>query len=302
MRALFIGLSTLDVIQQVDQVPGPDDKVAALRLEIAAGGPAANAAVAHAVLSNRLRTPGETTLITRIGQDPVGELVLSDLQKCGVRVQNYPLEDQRTPIANIMVTKGTGQRAVVSATDGGRSQDLTEDPAISALLAELQPAVVLADSYEVDLSIPLLRAARTAGIPTIMDAGTKKPQTQRLLPHVSIAVVSERYLHGQPDDSPAAICAELLAAGVDWTIVTCGAGPIIYQGCEMAAPASHPVTEVPAVVDTLGAGDFFHGALAHAVGGMGFTAATAADCLTFAATVAGRSVQSFGSRAWLSDV
>lgn len=302
MRALFIGLSTLDVIQQVDQVPGPDDKVAALRLEIAAGGPAANAAVAHAVLSNRLRTAGETTLLTRIGQDPVGELALADLQKCGVRVRNYPQEDQTTPIANIMVTKATGQRAVVSATDGGRSQELPEDPKISGLLAELQPAVVLADSYEVDLSIPLLRAARAAGIPTIMDAGTKKPQTQRLLPHVSIAVVSERYLQGEQANSPEDICAELLNAGVDWAIVTCGAGPIVYQSHQMAAPAAHPVATVSPVVDTLGAGDFFHGALAHAVGGMGFTSATAADCLTFAATVAGRSVQSFGSRAWLSNL
>lgn len=301
MRALFIGLSTLDVIQQVQEVPGPDDKVAALRLDIAAGGPAANAAVAHAVLSNRLRTTGETTLITRIGRDPVGELALADLEKCGVRVQNYPLDEQRTPIANIMVTASTGQRAVVSATDGGRSQELTEHPQIADLLPELRPAVVLVDSYEVDLSIPLLRAARAAGIPTMMDAGTKKPQTERLLPHVSIAVVSERYLHGEAEDSPQAICAQLLSAGVDWAVVTCGAGPIIYQGREMSAPVHHPVAQV-AAVDTLGAGDFFHGALAHAVGGMGLSAATVADCLTFAATVAGRSVQSFGSRAWLSDL
>lgn len=47
---LFVGLCTLDVIQLVDHVPAPDEKLTAREQTVAAGGPAANAAVTFAYL------------------------------------------------------------------------------------------------------------------------------------------------------------------------------------------------------------------------------------------------------------
>jgi len=42
---LFVGLSTLDIIQRVDELPGPNAKATALRQDVAGGGPALDAAV-----------------------------------------------------------------------------------------------------------------------------------------------------------------------------------------------------------------------------------------------------------------
>jgi sugar/nucleoside kinase (ribokinase family) len=53
-------------------------------------------------------------------------------------------------------------------------------------------------------------------------------------------------------------------------------------------------------VDTLGAGDFFHGALAFRIASMGLDDARFADDLAYAARVAGESLASFGTRAWLA--
>ncbi len=44
-RGLFVGLSTLDLVQRVSRRPGANEKVVAQRCDIAAGGPAAVAAV-----------------------------------------------------------------------------------------------------------------------------------------------------------------------------------------------------------------------------------------------------------------
>lgn len=52
MTVLLAGLSTVDVVQRVAELPGPGEKVQSLGVEVAAGGPAANAAVTVAALGS----------------------------------------------------------------------------------------------------------------------------------------------------------------------------------------------------------------------------------------------------------
>ena len=285
---VFAGLSTLDVIQLVERLPRSDEKVAALDVRLAAGGPAANAAVAFAGLG------GAATLLTRISHDAVGDLVVADLAACGVRVVNAAgAGDATTTVASIMVTAATGERAVVSAVDRGRSAAL--DRAGADLFATIAGVdVVLVDSYERDLSGPLARSARRAGVPVLLDSGAKKPWTPSQLTGVDCAVVSEAYVPG----GPGAIAADLAGDGVRCGVVTAGAGAVTWWD-DPDAPNTVPVEHVDAV-DTLGAGDFFHGALAYALASHGLTTAGLARAVPFAVRVAGLSVQEFGSRSWLA--
>lgn len=80
MAGLFVGLATLDLVQRVDALPGPDDKATATWQELAAGGPALNAAVVFAALG------GDATLVTRVGTGPLGRLVADDLRRQNVRL------------------------------------------------------------------------------------------------------------------------------------------------------------------------------------------------------------------------
>src|SRR5690625_5828251 len=68
-RGVFAGLATLDVIHRVDASPGPDEKVTALSQFVAAGGPAANAAVTFAALG------GHAVLLTALGRSPIARTI-----------------------------------------------------------------------------------------------------------------------------------------------------------------------------------------------------------------------------------
>ena len=294
-RGLFVGLSTLDVVQLVERTPGRNEKVPALDLVVAAGGPAANAAVVFAALGGRAR------LVTRISHDAVGDLVRADLAACGVEVVNTARADEpTTAVASILITRQSGERAVVSAADHGRSSRADLSVALGRAQgssAQDRIDVMLMDSYETDLSAPLAAAARAAGVPVLLDVGAKKPWTADQLAQVDCAVVSEDY---RPGGAPV-IARDLADDGVRWGVATAGAGPV---GWWAGDPARVERTAVPVVacVDTLGAGDFFHGALAYALAGSGLTPSGLDSGVAFAVQVASASVQSFGPRAWLKNL
>nr|WP_157837909.1 PfkB family carbohydrate kinase [Cellulosimicrobium sp. MM] len=72
------GLVTLDVVQVVDALPGPDEKVVARSLAATFGGPAANAAATAVALG----VP--PTLVTAVGHGPLAAVVRSELESSGV--------------------------------------------------------------------------------------------------------------------------------------------------------------------------------------------------------------------------
>lgn len=76
-QGLFVGLCTVDVIQLVDHVPSSDEKLTAREQVVAAGGPAANAAVTFSHLG------GGARLLTGIGSHPLGVAAAADLRTWG---------------------------------------------------------------------------------------------------------------------------------------------------------------------------------------------------------------------------
>ena len=291
-RGLFVGLSTLDVIQLVEHIPTSDEKVVALDVCVAAGGPAANAAVAFSALG------GHSTLLTRIGHDEVGRVVAADLEAHGVEVVNAAESSlSNTTVASILVTRDTGARAVASAGDVSRSRQRTADIEAVPRISIEGLDVILMDSYEVDLSLPVARVAQAADIPVVLDCGSKKHQTEAQLPFVSLAAVSAEFL----PLGAAGIAADLQSHQVPYGVVTAGAEPMTYWDAVGGLTKSLEVEAVTAV-DTLGAGDFFHGALAYAVASLGLRPETFQQSLRFASEVAGLSIRHFGSRAWLAHL
>lgn len=297
-QGLFIGLTTLDVIQLVKRVPESDEKIRALDVSIAAGGPAANAAVAFAALG------GDAHFITRFGDDPAGTLVLADLTDNGVTVHNLNsgLGGTETTTASILITESTGDRAVVSAADRGRSKNRSDArPSVPgeglALLKELDPDVLLVDSYETDISIPVSQKARQSGVPVILDCGGKKSYSEQQLAHVTCAIVSKSYQSAGVGSA----AEEIRQLGVPFGAVTDGSSPIEYWSPAFSELQTHAIEPVDAV-DTLGAGDFFHGASAYAIATSGLEDSTFSHVLSFASEVATCSIRQFGSRSWLADL
>ncbi|MEY9988514.1 sugar/nucleoside kinase (ribokinase family) [Streptomyces sp. V4I8] len=284
---LFVGLCTLDVIQLVDHVPAPDEKLTAREQTVAAGGPATNAAVTFAHLG------GAPVLVTAIGSHPLARAVTTDLDRAGVTVSDLAPHAVDPPaVSSIMVTASTGQRAVASTNATAHRLDPPDD--LDALVAACD--IVQLDGHHMELATSIAQAARAAGRRTVLDAGSWKPGTEDLLRWIDVAVCSADF---QPPgtDAPAGVLCFLQEHGVAWTAVTRGERPI-----EWAGPDGGGIVEVPnlPVADTLGAGDILHGALTHHLAvRRELTSPAFARALYAASLVASQSCASFGTRAWM---
>lgn len=334
---LACGLATLDVVQRVAAVPGANDKIVAQDLMVAAGGPAANAAVTAA----RLGVPAR--LLTRVGGAPLGRLVAADLATQGVEVTDLGGPDDAPALSTVLVTAGTGERAVVSVNATRSGGGAPEPETIGSALAGI--TAILVDGHYLDLAVPVAAAARARGLPVLLDGGSWKPGLEALLAHVDVAVLSADFAvpsspeatapagpadpdaapppgsadlgpatppphpsvpatpshpaapsqpaaPSHPAPPPSGTLGEVAALGPAVVARSAGAGPI-----ELLTEEGVVTVPVPAVdvVDTLGAGDVLHGALA------AWWVRRPPDptaALSFAARVASASCASAGARGW----
>jgi sugar/nucleoside kinase (ribokinase family) len=281
-QGLFVGLATLDLVYGLPRLPGPDEKMSADRQVIAAGGPAANAAVTYAYLG------GRPTLATKLGVHPLAGVVADDLDAHGVSVHDLSPEHAGAPPVSSILSTGS-RRAVVSVNDAGSPRRATVPD------LPLGTSVLVVDGHHADVAVPVATAARERGVPVLLDAGSWKPAAVPLLDLASVVVCSADFR--VPDVEPgAATLRYLCGRGTDWAAVSAGAGPVQWASRDASGWVAVPEVEV---VDTLGAGDVLHGALAY---GMSRTpAADGATLLTEAVAVASRSCRYFGTRDWLTD-
>lgn len=258
-----VGLTTLDVVQVVGRVPGPDEKVVATDGWVAFGGPAANAAATSAALG------APTRLVTALGTGPVADLARAGLVAAGVEVVDLaPDVADLTPVSSVLVTGAS--RAVVS-------RNATAAPDLAAAARSRQVAVggvgdvLLVDGHHLGAALVLARAARVCGVQVLLDGGSWKPGLGDLLALVDVAVLSADFrLPGVGGDGGAPDVADLLVAvaGCGPAVVarSAGAGPLLLRQASGEVVALHPeAVRVQDQVDTLGAGDVLHGAVAAAL-------------------------------------
>ena len=298
--AWFVGLTTLDVVHRAQAPPSRNEKITATRQDVAAGGPAANAAVVARALG------AEATLISALGSSPVAAAARADLDAHEVRVVDLAPEHELA-VSAILVDAGTGARAATSP-DGGAT-----DPPPPDFTTLPDPAVVLIDGHYPRLALAAGRAAHERGALVVLDAGRWRPVFAELIPLAHVVAASADFTLPDGGRGPAA----LVAAGAVAGMVTAGSEPVQFvtragepagrgthegsaAGSGAVAEAGSGAVAVPAVPvrDTLGAGDAFHGALAAAL--------AAGDPLRraveVAVAVAAHRVQHVGPRHYLDTV
>ncbi len=282
-RGLFVGLSTVDLVYVVDDLPPRNAKISVPGQHIAAGGPATNAAVTFAFLG------GSSALVTAVGQHPLGGLIRQDLDRFSVSVYDVAADRQETPpVSSILVVRGSGERTVVSANAH----------AFPPLTFEVDPdwlnhkSIVLVDGHYMRMCVTAAQYAHSRGIPVVLESGSWKEGMAGLLPHVDIAVCSDDFR--PPDCQDDTDVLEFLAGqGIPRVAITRGAAPISYV--DEGRAGKIPIEQVHAI-DTLGAGDIFHGAFCYSACQPGHAFV---DSLEFAARVATFSCQCQGTRLWM---
>jgi sugar/nucleoside kinase (ribokinase family) len=277
-KGLFIGLITLDFIYLVDKYPNPNEKIVASDYTVAAGGPATNAAVTFQYLGN------QTLLMGVLGEHPMTQLIKNDLSQIGLIFEDLdPSYSDSPPVSSIIVTKETGDRAVISinATKSqAKSQEISPQ-----FLSNID--LILIDGHQIEVSETIAKLAENPNTPIILDGGSWKPGLEKILPYINYALCSENFYppHCQNEKE---VFAYLWGLGIPYIAITHGEKEINYQ--EKGEFGSIPVPQINAI-DTLGAGDIFHGAFCHYIRQETFTQALASS-----AQIASFSCQHFGPR------
>jgi len=282
---LFVGISTVDSIFAVPDVPRPNSKIQVTEWDLIPGGPATNASVAFRALG------GEATLLTVLGTHPLSEVIRRELGQQLIDVRDMAPEYSDPPaFASVIVSQG-GDRMAVSTG----AVHLAQPNTCGDALESVRPDVVLIDGYIANLALDAIRKARALDVPVVIDGGSWRPYFEDLLPYCDIAVCSEDFAPPGVAGTES-ILGYLKDRGVAYRAVTHGERPIVYQSRQAAGTV--PV-EAIAAVDTLGAGDIFHGALAYewARGERDFPAALAA-----ASRTASLSCCHFGTRSWIAHL
>jgi sugar/nucleoside kinase (ribokinase family) len=294
-RGVFVGLTTLDTVYRVAALPAANEKVVALGQELAAGGPAANAAVTFAALG------GRAELVTALGGHVLARYAAHELAGRGVRVVDaVPTADPAPAVSSICVVEATGDRSVVSVN--GTAVPARVPGALASIVASAD--VVLVDGHHPELALAAARLAGEHAVPVVLDGGSWKPVLEELLPLVDVAICSADFAVPGAAAGAGAVAAALRRWGVRATAVTHGGEPVFWCWGDVSGEVAVPRV---AVRDTLGAGDAFHGAFAYAVAAAPAAApadalafVAPADALAFAARVAALRCGVPGPRAWLA--
>lgn len=289
VRLLSVGAFTLDTILRVETLPTHQGKfIASDGVQIASGMATSAACAAH-------RLGAEVSLWASAGDDPVGDQLIADIEAEGVDcslIRRVP--GARSALAAILID-AHGERVIVPFYDKKAQADPEALP-----LADLSGFdAVLVDVRWPGAAAVALSAARSIGRPAILDADTAPVEVlERLLPLASHIVASEpaaRIVCGHALD-PESACADLASRTDAFVAVTGGAAGTWWHD-RATGRVRHVEAPKVKAVDTLAAGDVFHGAFAIGLA----EAMPMEEALRFASAAAALKCLRFGGRLGAPD-
>ena len=243
-KILVAGLATLDLIFRLDNLPKLGEKYRAIEGLLSGGGNAGNAAVATA------RLGGKVSIFATLGQDDVGDLILKDFQKEGIDTRSViQLNDHQSSFSSISIDK-SGERQIINCRNTLSLENLD-------VLQNLPiQDGYLADSRWNQAAVATLKIANHFSKPGVLDA--EAPVSYEAVSTASHVAFSKQGLRDFTQINDLLIGLKSLSNRLDtWICVTDGPAGVYYL--DKGQPRNVQPPQVLAV-DTLGAGDVWHGA------------------------------------------
>lgn len=264
---ICVGHAAFDSVYRITAFPAHPTKVTASRHDCSVGGMAANAACAIAALG------GQAVFWGPIGDDEVGERIVDELGAAGVAIDSSFVVPGARSSHSAIIVEARGERLIVSHR--GDTLEVSD-----RLVAEraLDADVVLIDVRWPAGALRVATRARAQAVPIVLDGEMGNVELLRsLVPLADHVIFSEtgwaEWLGFVPNDRESRLrLRDLTAAGATLAAVTLGERGVLYAKAGTAAwgsPDADDVIHLPAfavkAVETLGAGDAFHGAYALAL-------------------------------------
>ena len=258
---------------RVKNFPAPGTKVAASDFIVTGGGCAANAAVTCARLGARVQFAGP------LGgaNDQISNRIVSDLNAEGIDCSGVVRVAGGVAAVSLILLDTLGEKTIATRRGTRLAGALPADPGKLVASAD----AVLIDNRFPEFVTAVCRAARARKIPVVIDLDLTTRPDDPLLALGTHVIASSEALRGTTGEKNLGAGLERLAAhNAGFLGVTDGANGVYWR--DDGALCHFPAFAVK-VIDTLGAGDAFHGAftLALAEGrelmeAMRFASATAA--------------------------
>ena len=255
-RILCVGMPVRDLTFRVGGVPARGSKENATHFDEICGGNALNAAIGI------VRLGGRASICGPMGdaRETSTKYIFDKLAQEGIETKHIVhMPGLVTPISNIMIDP-SGERTIVTFRDPELWK--VRLPGAGELLEDCQ--AILTENRCAEFCTDLCAEARRRGIPVIVDVDRTMSLREGLLTASSHLVFSSEALQstaGVADDGEA--LKKIAKLTPSFLAGTRGALGTVWLD------EQHGLRETPAfpvhTVDTLGAGDVFHGALALAI-------------------------------------
>ena len=242
---LVCGLLAADVVFNVSAIPNSAIKYRADKVSLNCGGGGCYAAIAI----NRLG--GQASMFARLGNDDFGKFILSTLNANNIDCSHVSVQSElQSPLSSITIAP-QGERQIVNYRD----DTMTTLP--EKLSFGTSPQAVLVDTRWLDGSIYALEYAKANRIPGVIDAEAPVSiEAMNLASHIAFS--RQGLSDFASTDSIVDGLRKAAAQFSAWICVTDGEhGAHILRNSHMQ---TIPAPQINAV-DTLGAGDVWHGAL-----------------------------------------
>ncbi|MBX5031410.1 sugar kinase [Rhizobium lentis] len=256
-RVLCVGAAVLDTLFRVRALPAGQGKILPYEMLQIAEGMASSAAYAI------VRLGGAASLWGAVGKDAAGERIVADLRNSGIDTSGMlRAEGARSAIATILIDD-RGERLIVPFYDE-RLHD-TVRPVTEREVSAFD--AVLVDVRWPELALRTLIAAGKAGKPAILDGDVAgEGIIEMLAPAASHVVFSQPAAERLAGTADLAESVGLLKRKFEHAFISVTAGE---HGClwfdDRSGAIRHLAAPKVRAIDTLAAGDIFHGAFALAI-------------------------------------
>ncbi len=284
-KILCAGGAVQDIIMRVDTFPRPGEKVQASDFLITSGGQAGNAAVAVA------RLGAVTSYIGALGDldDEVANTIIKTFAGEKIDVSGAIRVLGARSSVSLILLDADGEKMIATRRNQGLNEAVPKDA--TAAVAVLD--AVLLDNRYGNISLPICAAAKTRGIPRVLDLDKPAPPDDPLVAgctHVIASADAMRESTGLKDHGAALKKYGEIYKG--FLAVTDGPNGVYWLDRDQSDPGE--VRHMPGfkvdAVDTLGAGDTFHGGFVYRLAETG----NEVDAMRFAAAAAAIKCTRFG--------
>jgi sugar/nucleoside kinase (ribokinase family) len=282
-KGMFAGLTTIDIQYFVESFPASNKKIKTGPPDLLIGGPATNAAVAFAALN------GEAILASATGKNHFTNFIREDLIMNSIVHYDFIPSVAKNPIlATVITSKNNGDRNIFTH----HPEEITPEVTAADIAVLVEPNIFMIDGFYPETVTEAAKICKLKGIPVVMDCGSWKPQYDILLDLTDVAICSSDFLPPGCNGSEE-VFSYLRQKGVKMSAISRGGQSLLFQQGEGRGLV--PVLQAD-IKDTLGAGDFLHGAFCYYYLHSGYDFEGA---LQLAAALATFSCKFNGTRQWI---